>query len=128
MAELKFKDVESLNAATDALRKNGYLCYTFIVWKNFGEQIDYFVLEVKTMENMKNRRLIDANELKIAIRDDKNIDGRSYAIVKKHIDAATIYAINAENDNCVCGEKNEKAKEAAPPYFEEIDFDHDAED
>ena len=128
MAELKFKDVESLNAVADALRKNGYLYSTFIVWKNFGEQIDYFVLEVKTMENMKNRRLIDANELKIAIRDDKNIDGRSYAIVKKHIDAATIYAINAENDNCVCGEKNEKAKEAAPPYFEEIDFDHDAED
>lgn len=127
MAELKFKDVESLNAVTGALHKNGYRYSTFVIWKNAGE-IDYFILEVKTMENMKNRRLIDANELKIAIRDDKNIDGRCYAIVKKHIDAATTYAVNTENDGCVGNEKNEKNKEAAPPNFEEIDFDHEAED
>jgi hypothetical protein len=77
---------------------------------------------------MNNRRLIDANELKIAIRDDKNIDGRCYAIVKKHIDTAEVYKMNPECESGVDPEKNKKSKEAAPPYLEEIDFDYEAED
>ena len=36
----------------------------------------------------KEKRLIDAEELNLAVRDDVYIDGRNYARVKKHIDAA----------------------------------------
>lgn len=39
-------------------------------------------------------KLIDADELKIAIRDDVNIDGVNYAKMKKHInDAKTVDAV-----------------------------------
>lgn len=34
------------------------------------------------------KRLIDADALKAAIRDDANIDGRNYAMVKRHINEA----------------------------------------
>ena len=37
---------------------------------------------------MSNEKLIYAEKLKLAIRDDPNIDGRNYAIMKRHIDAA----------------------------------------
>ena len=33
-------------------------------------------------------RLIDADGLKMAVRDDANIDGRNYARVKRHINEA----------------------------------------
>lgn len=46
MTKLKFKDVESLNAVTTALHKNGYDYSTFIIWKNQGGGIDYFVVEI----------------------------------------------------------------------------------
>ena len=36
----------------------------------------------------KEKRLIDAEELNLAVRDDVYIDGRNYARVKKHIDDA----------------------------------------
>ena len=32
MVELKFKDLESLNAVTSALHKNGYNYSTFVIW------------------------------------------------------------------------------------------------
>lgn len=33
-------------------------------------------------------KLIEADALKVAIRDDANIDGRNYAMVKRHINEA----------------------------------------
>lgn len=37
---------------------------------------------------MSNEKLIYAEKLKLAIRDDPNIDGRNYAIMKRHINEA----------------------------------------
>ena len=42
MVELKFKDIESLNAITGALHKNGYKYSTFIIWKK-GDGTTSFV-------------------------------------------------------------------------------------
>ena len=46
MVELKFKDIESLNAITGALHKNGYKYSAFIVWKKGGGGIDYFTVQI----------------------------------------------------------------------------------
>jgi hypothetical protein len=42
MVELKFKDLESLNAVTSALHKNGYSYSTFVIWLD-GEISHYTV-------------------------------------------------------------------------------------
>lgn len=42
MVELKFKDIESLNAVTSALHKNGYSYSTFVIWVD-GEISHYTV-------------------------------------------------------------------------------------
>lgn len=47
MVELKFKDIESLNAVTDALHKNGYEYSTFIIWKKESGGIDYFAVKIE---------------------------------------------------------------------------------
>ena len=46
MVELKFKDVESLNAVTGALHKNGYKYSTFIIWKKQGNEIEHFAVQI----------------------------------------------------------------------------------
>lgn len=46
MVELKFKDVESLNAVTGALHKNGYKYSTFIIWKKQGYEIEHFSVQI----------------------------------------------------------------------------------
>lgn len=51
MVELKFKDIESLNAVTGALHKNGYKYSTFIIWKNEDGCIDYFAVQIEGVEN-----------------------------------------------------------------------------
>ena len=50
MVELKFKDIESLNAVTSALHKNGYKYSTFIIWNKDGE-IDFFAVQIEGVEN-----------------------------------------------------------------------------
>lgn len=51
MVELKFKDIESLNAVTGALHKNGYKYSTFIIWKKGDVGIDYFAVRIEGLEN-----------------------------------------------------------------------------
>ena len=51
MVELKFMDIESLNAVTGALHKNGYNYSTFIVWKKGNCGIDYFAVKIEDVEN-----------------------------------------------------------------------------
>lgn len=53
MVELKFKDIESLNAVTGALHKNGYKYSAFIVWKKGGGGIDYFTVQIGGVEDGK---------------------------------------------------------------------------
>lgn len=52
MVELKFKDIESLNAVTGALHKNGYRYSTFIVWKNTEGLIDHFTVQIEGVEDV----------------------------------------------------------------------------
>jgi hypothetical protein len=47
MVELKFQDIESLNAVTDALHKNGYEYSTFIIWKKDNGGIDCFAVRIE---------------------------------------------------------------------------------
>lgn len=51
MVELKFKDIESLNAVTCALHKNGYKYSVFIVWKKGGGGIDCFTVQIGGVED-----------------------------------------------------------------------------
>lgn len=51
MVELKFKDIKSLNAVTDALHKNGYKYSTFIIWKKDDGGVDYFTVRIEGEEN-----------------------------------------------------------------------------
>ena len=51
MVELKFEDIESLNAIVCALNKNGYRYSTFIKWKKYGGGIDYFAVRIEGEEN-----------------------------------------------------------------------------
>ena len=51
MVELKFKDIESLNAVASALHKNGYKYSTFIIWKKSNGGIDYFTIKIEGVEN-----------------------------------------------------------------------------
>lgn len=53
MVELKFKDIESMNAVTGALHKNGYKYSTFIVWKKDNGGIDYFTVQIEGVEDGK---------------------------------------------------------------------------
>lgn len=53
MVELKFYDIESLNAVTGALCKNGYKYSTFIVWKEPECKIDHFVLQIEGVTDGK---------------------------------------------------------------------------
>lgn len=53
MVELNFKDIESLNAVTGALYKNGYKYSTFIVWKKPEGGIDHFVLQIEGVTDGK---------------------------------------------------------------------------
>lgn len=53
MVELKFKDIESLNAVVGALHKNGYKYSTFIVWKKPEGGIDHFVLQIEGVTDVK---------------------------------------------------------------------------
>ena len=53
MVELKIADIESLNAITGALYKNGYKYSTFIVWKKPEAGIDHFVLQIEGVKNGK---------------------------------------------------------------------------
>ena len=53
MVELKFKDIESLNAVTGALYKNGYKYSAFIIWKKGNGGIDYFTVQIEGVENGK---------------------------------------------------------------------------
>lgn len=51
MVELKFRDIESLNAVTGALCKNGYKYSTFIIWKKDSSGIDCFAVQIEVDEN-----------------------------------------------------------------------------
>ena len=51
MAELKIKDVESLEAIVTALQKNGYSCNSFIHWGK--GKIDYFTIRLDLHETQK---------------------------------------------------------------------------
>lgn len=51
MVELKFKDIESLNAVAVALHKNGYGYSTFIIWKKQECGIEYFAVQIEVGEN-----------------------------------------------------------------------------
>ena len=51
MVELKFKDIDSLNAVPEALHKNGYKYSTFIIWKKGSGGIDYFAVRIEGEEN-----------------------------------------------------------------------------
>ena len=53
MVELKFKDIESLNAVTGALHKNGYKYSTFVVWK-CGE-VSHFTVQIEGMTHGGNK-------------------------------------------------------------------------
>ena len=53
MVELKIADIESLNAITGALYKNGYKYSTFIVWKKPEGGIDHFVLQIEGVTDGK---------------------------------------------------------------------------
>jgi hypothetical protein len=52
MADLKFRDIDSLNAVTGALHKNGYNYSTFVVWKKDGGGIDYFTVQIPEGANI----------------------------------------------------------------------------
>lgn len=47
MVELKFQDIESLNAVVGAFHKNGYEYSTFIIWKKDNGGIDYFAVRIE---------------------------------------------------------------------------------
>ena len=47
MVEMKFQDIESLNAVVGALHKNGYEYSTFIIWKKDGGGIDFFAVRIE---------------------------------------------------------------------------------
>ena len=51
VVELKFKDIESLNAVTEALHKNGYKYSTFIIWNKGSGDIDCFAVRIEGEEN-----------------------------------------------------------------------------
>lgn len=51
MVELKFQDIESLNAVASALFKNGYKYSTFIIWKKPEGGIDYFLVRIEAVDN-----------------------------------------------------------------------------
>lgn len=53
MVELKFKDIESLNAVTGVLHQNGYKYSTFIIWKKDNGGIDCFTVQIECVENGK---------------------------------------------------------------------------
>ena len=53
MVELKFKDIESLNAVTSALHKNGYKYSTFVVWK--GGEVSHFTIQIEGMTHGGNK-------------------------------------------------------------------------
>ena len=53
MVELKFKDIESLNAVTGALQKNGYKYSTFVVWK--GGELSHFTIQIEGMKHGGNK-------------------------------------------------------------------------
>lgn len=53
MVELKFKDIESLNAVTVALHKNGYKHSTFVVWK--GGEVSHFTIQIEGTRNGRNK-------------------------------------------------------------------------
>lgn len=53
MVELKFKDIESLNAVTGALHKNGYKYSTFVVWR-CGE-VSHFTIQIEGMKHGGNK-------------------------------------------------------------------------
>ena len=53
MVELKFKDIESLNAVTGALHKNGYKYSTFVVWK--GGEVSHFTIQIEGTRNGRNK-------------------------------------------------------------------------
>lgn len=53
MVKLMFKDIESLNAVTGALHKNGYKHSTFIIWKKDNSGIDYLTVHIEGIENGK---------------------------------------------------------------------------
>ena len=53
MVELKFEDIESLNAIVCALNKNGYRYSTFIKWKKDGGGNDNFAVQIEGVENDK---------------------------------------------------------------------------
>jgi hypothetical protein len=51
MVELKFKDIESLNAVTGALHKNGYKYSTFVIWSD-GE-INHYTVQIEVVKYVK---------------------------------------------------------------------------
>ena len=55
MVKLKFRDIESLNAVTGALHKNGYKYSTFIIWGKNGKTIDHYVVEIGESEEDKKK-------------------------------------------------------------------------
>ena len=51
MVELKFYDVESVNAVVCALNRNGYIYSTFIVWsKDIPVKIDCYIVRIEVKE------------------------------------------------------------------------------
>ena len=47
MAEIKIKDIESLNALVDALYKNGYTYSTFVIWDgDIGGTVSHYVVSI----------------------------------------------------------------------------------
>ena len=67
---------------------------------------------------MINKKLIDAEKLKLAIRDDTEIDGRNYARMKMHINEANVVdavevvrckdCTHYDNDKCICNFHSEE--------------------
>lgn len=66
---------------------------------------------------MANEKLIDAEKLKLAIRDDPYVDGKAFARVKRHIEEAPTVEVvrckdcmfcvyNSSNDTYKCNSMN----------------------
>lgn len=48
MVELKFYDIDSVNAVVCALNRNGYVYSTFIVWnKAVPVEIDFYIVRIE---------------------------------------------------------------------------------
>ena len=97
MVELKFKDIESLNAVTGALHKNGYKYSTFVVWR-CGE-VSHFTVQIEEAHT------VDAVEV-VRCKDCKNYFYSSFSMgMKCRLDGTEW----GKDDFCSCGERKDNA-------------------